>query len=102
MLVYENDLLEEVNELSEKVGLKVWPNPFTSRLYIELQMEKKVLFTAEVYNLLGDRVAVIGEEGQTSGLPHFTWEAEDTPAGVYIIKITVENAAYSWKVMKLK
>jgi hypothetical protein len=109
------------------VGITVYPNPFHTSAEIRLQLPildfGLPIIYAGVYDINGRFVGAIGRGGvltknandlRTPPLQYqnqnpqskiqnsFTWNAQDYPAGQYIIKVDVGNNRYSKKVQIIK
>ena len=55
-----------------------------------------------VYNLKGERITNIFSGNLVSGSHRFTWDAEDTPTGVYFIRASSGGREISKKLVLLK
>jgi hypothetical protein len=82
----------------------VYPNPFTSGLSIGITIQKSALLTTSVYNLKGQ--LVYSENSVvTAGENKVFWQGQDnkgqnTPAGVYLIKVQSGDKQAVTKVWK--
>lgn len=79
-----------INESKETVTLKVYPNPFTNYINIELLTDHKYNLSLDLYNIVGEKLIqkniLFPEFGiiKIKGL-------ENIPAGIYMIKIKMGN-----------
>jgi len=82
----------------------VYPNPFTSGLSIGITIQKSALLTTSVYNIKGQ--LVYSENSVvTAGENKVFWQGQDnkgqnTPAGVYLIKVQSGDKQAVTKVWK--
>ena len=56
----------------------------------------------EVYNLLGERVAILVDGFQEAGYRSAGWNGEDCPSGIYFYKLTVGDYSKTHKMLLLK
>ncbi len=73
-------------------SLAAWPNPFNRSLTVELELSGKSRVRLGVYNVLGQRVALLREGAVASGIHRFKWEAPVNLApGVYLLTLEVDG-----------
>ncbi len=72
---------------------ETWPNPFNSTVNVTLALPQASRATVEVYNLIGQRVTVLGNGSYDAGYHQVTWNATGFPAGVYFVRASTENGA---------
>lgn len=65
-----------------------YPNPFNSRTTIRYYVAQPAPIKLEVFNLLGERIAVLIDEPQEQGWQEVIFEARDLPSGIYIYQLT--------------
>ena len=89
-----------IPELGE-VGINVFPNPFSSNLYIDMALPETAPVSIEMFDLTGRKVATIFD-GTLPGREHtFAWKSDNLTGGVYFLKVLVDQASVgSWKVVK--
>ncbi len=67
----------------------IWPNPAHTAAEIKLVLGAPATVTAEVFNAIGQRVAVLAD-----GVPHasgehrLTWSTAGAASGVYVVRVT--------------
>jgi uncharacterized repeat protein (TIGR01451 family) len=64
-----------------------YPNPFNPETVIPLSLPAARHVTVEVYNLLGQRVALLLDASLSAGRHEVVWRAEDQPSGVYLVRM---------------
>ncbi len=68
-----------------------YPNPFNPTTNITFSLPEAVHATLGVYNLLGQRVAMLKDEYLTSGQHSVTFDASDLASGTYIYRLQAGN-----------
>lgn len=79
-----------------------YPNPFNPSTTISFNLDKDGFASLEVYNILGQRIAVLASEFMHSGFHNFNWNAAKSPSGIYIYRLTQGNKAISKKMLLIK
>ncbi len=69
-----------------------YPNPFNPSTTIPFALSSAGEVTLSVYNLLGQRVALLVEGTREAGFHEVSWSAADLPAGVYILVMDFTGA----------
>jgi hypothetical protein len=92
------------NKNADALRLSVYPSPFTDLTNINYTLQKPSKMKVEVYNVVGEKVAVILDENQSGGQHKLQMKAEDVNYinGVYYIKIMVDNTVIVRKTMLAK
>ena len=83
---------------SELLGLAISPNPFNSKTSISYTLDRDGFVTLKLYDLSGREVASLVNERLSAGHYSTIWNAEDLPAGVYLLRL---NAGVREKTTKL-
>lgn len=65
-----------------------FPNPFNPSTTIALSLASREQTRVEVYDVLGQRVAVLLDEERDPGSYMLTWNAAELPSGVYYCRMT--------------
>ena len=60
-----------------------YPNPFNPRTYINYRLQIASNVELSIYNLRGQRVAVLVSEKQQAGYHHTQWDAHGFASGIY-------------------
>jgi hypothetical protein len=79
-----------------------YPNPFNSKTTITYSLSHNGYVSLKVYNLIGQEVAILADEVMFSGTHQVTWNAKNSPSGLYFIEITVGNHSIIKKMMLLR
>jgi len=75
-----------------------FPNPFNPSTKITYSIPKSSYVTLKVYNILGDEVADLVDEYESSGKYSITFNASDLSSGIYFYRLQTRNIS---KVKKL-
>jgi hypothetical protein len=79
-----------------------YPNPFNPVTTIGYVLEREAMVQLAIYNLLGERIAVIVDEQQPPGEYHVDYHAESLPGGVYIYRLRTEHGQLTRRFILLK
>jgi len=80
-----------------------YPNPFNPTTTIRFSLPQRANVTLTVYNMLGQKVAVVVEnEVYAAGGHSMSFEAGNLSAGVYIYRLAADNFASYQKMILLK
>ena len=79
-----------------------YPNPFNPNTEIKLRLPKQSEVSLEIYNILGQRVAVLIEGFLSAGVHNFTWNASKAASGVYYYKLSAGEFTDIKKMLLLK
>ena len=64
-----------------------YPNPFNPSTNIKYALPSEVHVKLEVFNILGQRVAVLVDDYQEAGYYDVTFESRGLPSGIYLYRI---------------
>ena len=94
-------MLEFDNELSV---ISVFPNPYTDQTKISFTLNRKADVTLEVFNIIGEKVAVLAVGEQVPGEHVFMFGAKGLghPAGVYMVRLIVNGDVYTKRLVEMK
>jgi flagellar hook assembly protein FlgD len=76
-----------------------YPNPFSNKVTISLNMEESKNVQIEIYNLAGAKVASIVNEKLSAGTHQFIWEATGLNAGIYFYTLKAGNEVTTKKLV---
>ncbi|MBO6525231.1 MAG: lamin tail domain-containing protein [Balneolaceae bacterium] len=65
-----------------------YPNPFNPSTSISYSIAKPGMVKLEVFDLLGQKIASLVDQVQTSGEYDVSFEASDIPSGIYIYRLS--------------
>jgi len=82
--------------------LENYPNPFNAQTTISYSLPEAGEVTISVYNLLGQRVAILLEGRQQAGEHTVVWDATEFPSGVYFARLETAKRSESIKMVFLK
>ncbi len=68
-----------------------YPNPFNSRTTIRYYVAQPAKIKLEVFNLLGERLAILVDEAQEQGWHQAMFDASDLPSGIYVYQLTAPS-----------
>ena len=79
-----------------------FPNPFNPSTEIRWQISESRFVRLNVYDILGRQVATLVNEKQPTGTHSVTWNAGNTPSGMYFVTMTVEDKQQTRKLLLIK
>ena len=104
-----NGTFEYSNEIQVIVNVPLvysleqnYPNPFNPSTKIAYTLADEGLVTLAIYNLLGERVAVLVNDVQKAGKYNIEFKAGDLASGVYIYKLSTPSFTSSKKLLLMK
>jgi len=86
-------------------GYALWqnnPNPFNPTTQITFNLPSGSYVKLEVFNIVGQRVAVLADGIFSAGQYSVTWDASDVSAGIYLYRLTTEFGIETKKMTLLK
>lgn len=100
--LYDGEALPESFELRQN-----YPNPFNPRTVIIYALPQTTKVTVEVFNSLGQRIAVLAQEEKSAGLHRVEWRGLDesgfpVSSGVYFCKVTAGELSDIRKMILLR
>jgi hypothetical protein len=102
--VYKNDLVTGVDNHEATPSsfdlLQNYPNPFNPTTNITIKLAERAFVTLEIYNLVGQRVAVLARQQMPAGSFTFSVDASALPSGLYFYRMQA-NAFSSVRKMVL-
>ncbi|MDI6804999.1 MAG: T9SS type A sorting domain-containing protein, partial [Bacteroidota bacterium] len=82
--------------------LHAYPNPFNSSATIKYSLPKSSDVKLSIYNILGEKVAVLANEFQNAGWQEVVWESGNNPSGVYVYRLTAGKYTSAGKLLLIK
>ena len=103
---FEEDIptsADQISDVPDELELNQnYPNPFNPTTSIEFSVPEQIHVTLEVYNTLGQRVAVL-QDGQLSAGHHTaTFDATQLASGVYIYRLEAGDQVMTRNMMLVK
>ena len=100
---FAHDFADEQAAITTKFSLKQnHPNPFNPTTTISYSISEDSRVKLVVYNTLGQIVAVLVDEYQSTGYYAVEWNAANRPAGLYICRFEANGFTASKKMFLLK
>lgn len=72
-------------------GVKAFPNPAQEQMTFILRLESPALVTVAIFNLAGERLAVLSESC-AAGTARLVWDCRSASSGVYLARVQVGGA----------
>jgi hypothetical protein len=79
-----------------------YPNPFNPNTQIRYALPEASIVRVEVYNSLGQQVAVLVDGHMNAGYHQLSFNATGLSSGVYLYKITTPNYSMTKKMLLMK
>jgi PKD repeat protein len=79
-----------------------YPNPFNPTTEIAFSLPNAARVTLEVFNVVGQRVAVLADGTYGAGSHIVTWDAAGNSSGVYFYRLTTTEFTQTKKMMLIK
>ncbi|MEW5995377.1 MAG: T9SS type A sorting domain-containing protein, partial [Candidatus Zixiibacteriota bacterium] len=79
-----------------------YPNPFNPTTEISFSLPTASNISLEIYNVLGQRVAVLADGAYSAGHHTVTWDASRHSSGVYFYRLSTEGFVQTRKMLLLK
>lgn len=107
LTVYSNDLVTSIygdeNFIPESIALyQNYPNPFNPTTQITFELNESAFVSLEVFNSVGERVAVLLNEQLSAGVKTVTFDASSLSTGVYLYRLNVNGVSLGKKMILLK
>jgi hypothetical protein len=91
------------SEIPQEMQLKQnYPNPFNPSTTIEFGLADASFTTLEVYNMLGQRVAVLANDQLSAGWHRVNFDASGLSSGTYIYRLQAGDRVETRKLMLIK
>jgi hypothetical protein len=78
------------------------PNPFNASTTIEFTLPEESDMRLSIYNILGQKIAVLFDGQKPAGEHSVAWNAGDVPSGVYFARLVKADFSKSIKMILLK
>jgi hypothetical protein len=85
-----------------RILLSNYPNPFNSTTTIRYEIGERGRVSIAVFDILGREVKRLVSDVQSVGIHSVTWDANDTPSGVYFCRLTAGRVVKTQKMLLLR
>lgn len=89
------------DNMSESIPTQCYPNPFSSSLTIEYELDNSEKVTLIIYNHLGETITTT-ERFKETGKHQYIWNAEGLPSGMYYYKLKAGKQLANGKIVKVR
>jgi len=93
---------EAVDTPSEFALKNSHPNPFNATTTITYDVPLAGIVTLDVFNLMGQKVAILVDGKVEAGQHSVTWDAENYSSGIYFYKLTAGGKTFNKRMTLLK
>ncbi len=87
---------------STLASFDIYPSPARGRVQVEVTLAQPAALSVDVFDVLGRRVHQMADEQAAAGTQSFAWEPGDMPAGMYFVRITMDERAETRPLMLMK
>ena len=97
------DIEEVVSSTPEKFKLHpIFPNPFNPSATINYSLPRSGNMLVEVFNLAGQKTAVLFDGYQSAGEHTIHWEASGLSSGIYFVRLSCGESSTTARATLLK
>jgi len=79
-----------------------YPNPTNSLVLISIDLTENSVVTVEIFNILGQHLAIIENKRVAAGFHRFIWKVDRIPSGIYLVKVSLGERIYHKRLTVLK
>lgn len=91
-----------VNELAkEENTFQFSPNPITTQGNIQFELSQASAVELSIYNLKGQLIQTIESSRLLSGTHQYVWDGQAADAGIYLIRLQIDQNIYTKKWVKM-
>jgi PKD repeat protein len=99
---YSNEVeVDLASPLTYSLGQN-YPNPFNPSTSISYSIEKDGMVNLSIYNMLGEKIAVLVNKQLKAGKHEIKFDASELPSGMYIYRLESEGFTTARKMMLTK
>lgn len=107
LTIYSNDLITSVTNENTIIPSTImlhqnFPNPFNPTTNIAIDLRERVFVSLEVFNVLGQRVAILLNNQLLSGSFNVRFDGSSLSTGVYFYRLQTNGLTISKKMMLIK
>ncbi|MFU8813692.1 MAG: BspA family leucine-rich repeat surface protein, partial [Balneolaceae bacterium] len=91
------------NELPNEISLSQnYPNPFNPSTIIEFTLPAATQVRLEIFNMIGQRVALLANEQRSAGVHTINFDASGLSSGMYLIRLNADTQMFTRKMTLIK
>ena len=79
-----------------------YPNPFNPSSTVELTVPEAGHVSVMVYNIAGQLITKLADSYMDANLYQFTWQGDNVPSGMYLLRAEYAGQVSTQKLMLLK
>jgi photosystem II stability/assembly factor-like uncharacterized protein len=84
-----------------EINLSVYPNPVSSKVYVDYELEDNSKVSIGLFDLSGRLVSIPSNTYDTKGKHTFSTDLSEFPAGIYLVILRINDYYYSEKLIKI-
>ncbi|UCC78409.1 MAG: T9SS type A sorting domain-containing protein [Candidatus Zixiibacteriota bacterium] len=96
------DITEDMTLPSRITLLRNYPNPFNTSTTIEFTLAEPTEIELSIYNVLGQKIAILCDKRKPAGKHAITWDAGVAPSGLYFARLGSGGDSRAIKMLLLK
>ncbi len=98
---YTNDVTSTTSLATPKLDFKVFPNPTSDEIQVQIEDIERENIKVSLLNILGQKMSTLfeGQVGQNSFKANYSLRKWAKEAGVYFIQIQYQNRAFTTKIV---
>ncbi|MEQ1732516.1 MAG: T9SS type A sorting domain-containing protein [Bacteroidia bacterium] len=97
---FANACVTGIKTVANVASASVTPNPTTGVALVSYNLTANATVTAEVYNILGEKLAVVANENQVAGKHNLNIDLSKYNNGLYVVRMNVNGVNTTVKVVK--
>jgi len=103
LLAAELTVGTEPEDLPTRAALTVesYPNPFSNRARIIVDVPIRTTVTVEIFDVLGRRISIVKDGLSGPETERFDWDGSDVTAGLYFIRARVGDGGETIPIVKI-
>jgi hypothetical protein len=91
---------DQIFELTDNIS--AYPNPFNPFTTISFSLQQDGRILLDIYNIKAQKVETLLNEYRTAGQYRISWNAENLPSGIYLLKYSTDNSVIQRKLVLIK
>ena len=99
---YSNEVLVDVNELTDFKLFQNFPNPFNPSTTVKISIPQDSFVKIALYDVLGNELKVLKQELVDAGIHQFEINGSDLASGMYFVKMVAQGFQQTIKISLLK